>query len=242
MDSTGIIIIGNEILSGKVRDENSPFLIDDLRELGMPVGRVAVIPDTTEVIAEVVGRWARQFTHVVTCGGVGPTMDDVTFAGIADAFTCGLVTEPTLARIIREHLGDRVTEAHMRMALVPEGTELLWAEGQSWPVILVRNVMVLPGSPELVREKWTSVRERFRAAPFALRRVFLRIDEASIAADLLTVDAGFPAVQMGSYPASLAPVDHQTEVTFESKDRDAVERAVQAFLCSLEPNVVVRVE
>ncbi|MAB88124.1 MAG: hypothetical protein CMJ90_01530 [Planctomycetes bacterium] len=241
MNAAAIVVIGNEILSGKVQDRNSPFLIRELRELGVPVKRVATIPDEVDVIGETVRRYADRFAHVITCGGIGPTLDDVTFEGIARAFDLPLRPEPALERVIREHVGERITDAHLRMTKLPEGTELLWAEGLPWPATYIRNVLALPGSPELVEKKWRAIRERFRASPFVLCRIYLGIDEAAIAADLQAVDAAFPSVDIGSYPV-FAPVDHETEITLECKDAEVVAAAKQALLSRLEPSVVVRIE
>jgi len=241
MDTAAIVVIGNEVLSDKVKDRNSPFLISELRGLGVAVKRVSTIPDEVDVIAETVGGLSTTFGHVITCGGVGPTLDDVTFEGVARAFDVELVPEPTLDRIIREHFGERVAEAHLRMARVPEGTELLWEDGMSWPATRVRNVLVLPGSPELLARKWASIKERFRSTPFALRRVYLRVDEALIAADLIAVDDAHPAVDLGSYPV-FEPRDHKTEVTFESKDPAAVDAAVDSFIARIGTQDVVGVD
>ena len=128
-----ILIIGNEVLSGRVRDENSPFLIGEFFDLGVRLGRIVTVPDDITAIGSVVAEVSARFNHVITCGGVGPTLDDVTFAGLAAGFQVPLTLEPTLERIIRDHLGDRVTEAHLRMATIPEGAQLVWAAGASWP-------------------------------------------------------------------------------------------------------------
>lgn len=241
MESAAIVVIGNEVLSGKVRDENSPYLVGDLRELGVPVRRIATIPDEIDVIAETVRALSDGFAHVITCGGVGPTLDDVTFEGIARAFGLTIESEPTLERIIRDHFGDRLTDAHLRMARVPVGTELWWEEGLPWPATRVRNVLVLPGSPELVTRKWALIRERYRTAPFTLRRVYLSIDEALIATALEDVDRAWPTVDIGSYPV-FAPKDHMTQITFESKDAAAVDEAVEAFVARLPDGALVRMD
>lgn len=240
-EAAAIVVIGDEILSGKVQDRNSPFLISELRALGLPVKRVMTIPDDVEVIARTVRELAEAFAHVITCGGVGPTLDDVTFEGIARAFDVRLATEPTLERIIREHAGERTTPAHLRMARLPEGTELWWEEGFPWPATRMRNVLVLPGAPELVERKWAAIRERFRSTPFVLRRIYLTVDEAAIAADLEAVDAAFPSVDLGSYPV-FSPVDHQTQITLESKSADAVEAAVKALLSRIDASLVARLD
>ena len=106
MPSTAaIIIIGNEILSGKFHDSNSAYLASGLRELGVDVRRISVIPDDVEVIADEVSKCSAEFDHVFTSGGVGPTHDDVTMEGVARAFSLGLVCNENLASIIRQRCG-----------------------------------------------------------------------------------------------------------------------------------------
>lgn len=242
MDSTAaIIVIGNEILSGKVRDENGPFLVTEMRELGLPVCRIHVIPDDVSVIAATVRDAASLATFVFTCGGVGPTLDDVTFEGVARAFDEPLVRHPELAQIIRDHLGDGTTESHLKMADVPNSTELIRAEGLPWPAARVRNVMVFPGSPELVRVKWQALRERFRQMPFVLRRVFTTLDEGLVAPHLDAIAAAWPEVDLGSYPL-WKPTDYSVQVTLEGKDEARVESALKDLLDRLDSTTIVRVE
>ena len=109
----GIVIIGNEILSGKFADENASFLIGELRRLGVELGRIAVIPDVEGDIAETVPRYAARFDVVFTSGGVGPTHDDVTIAGVARGFGAQVVRHPVLADLLAAYYGDRLTESHM---------------------------------------------------------------------------------------------------------------------------------
>jgi len=103
--TAGIIIIGNEVLSGKTQDTNSHFLCQELRALGVEVQRVAVIPDEIELIGKEAASFSRQFDFVFTTGGVGPTHDDVTMAGIARGFGVRVVRHPELERRLREFFG-----------------------------------------------------------------------------------------------------------------------------------------
>src|SRR5262245_48845972 len=150
-DTAAVLLIGDEILSGKVEDENARFLIGELRELGVALRRIEVIPDTIEEIATSVLRCADGFDHVFTSGGVGPTHDDRTMEGIARAFESRLVRHPTIERLLREHFGESLVERNLRMADIVEGAELVVTDSSSWPVVFVRNVCVLPGVPELFR-------------------------------------------------------------------------------------------
>jgi len=179
--TAGILIIGNEMLTGKVVDENSPYLVRELRALGIEVQRITTIPDDVPIIAEEVKAFADRFDLVFTTGGVGPTHDDVTIAGVAQAFGRGVVRHPMLEAVLRQHYGEGITAAQLRMAEVPEGGQLVGEGDLTFPVVAVRNVYIFPGIPEVVQRKFERIREQFRQPPYILRRVFLRADEGQIA-------------------------------------------------------------
>jgi molybdenum cofactor synthesis domain-containing protein len=235
--TAGIILIGDEILSGKVVDENARFLIEELRALGVHLQRVTVIPDLLEEIAATVREFAARFDHVFTSGGVGPTHDDLTMDGVARAFGQRVLRHPELERLLRAYYGDKLEERNLRMADVPEGAHLVHGDHPTWPVIALGNVYILPGIPEIFRRKFMSIRDRFRGDPFHLRCVFTSDEEGSIAGALDRIVATFTAVQVGSYP-KLDPTDYRVKVTLESKDRAAVEAATAALILALGPSVV----
>ena len=235
------IIIGDEILSGKFAEENAAFLIRELRALGVALRRIEVIPDDVDEIARAVRSASERYEHVFTSGGVGPTHDDKTMEGIAQAFGTKVVVEPGLAAALRAFYGERFQDRHLRMAEVPEGAAMLPADHPAWPVTSYRNVYILPGVPVIFRRKFEAMRERFRVRPFALRRVYCMADEASIATYLDAVVAAFPGVAVGSYPRFDA-ADHRVQVTLEGKDAATVEAATEQLVASLPPGVVVRTE
>jgi molybdenum cofactor synthesis domain-containing protein len=239
--TAAIIVVGDEILSGKFPEENAAWLLGQLRELGVALRRIEVIPDDVEEIATAVRAASARHTHVFTSGGVGPTHDDVTMQGVARAFGVGIVRQPDLERALRAWYAERLEPAHLRMADVPEGAVMVPADHASWPVTSVRNVYVLPGVPSIFRRKFNGMRERFRVHPFAVRRVYLMSDEGTLAPYLDRVVAGFAGVQVGSYPRFDA-VDYRVMVTLESKDTELVGRAAAALAESLPPGVVVKVE
>src|SRR5512141_2952562 len=110
--TAGIILVGNEILSGKIADVNAAYLCRELRGLGVDVRRITVIPDEVDLIACEVAAFSRDFDVVFTSGGVGPTHDDVTIEGVARAMGVPVVRHPVLAAILQRHFGDRLNETH----------------------------------------------------------------------------------------------------------------------------------
>lgn len=239
--TAAIIVIGNEILTGKSEDKNAVFLIAELHALGVALRRVVIIPDEIDVIATAVRECAEGFDYVFTSGGVGPTHDDVTIEGVARAFGVEVVRHPELEAMLRGFFGDAIDAARLRMADMPEGSELIKDANMRWPVLSTRNVYVLPGVPELFRKKFEAIRERFRAEPFHIYTIYTRQDEFDIAHGLNTVAANHPEVEIGSYP-TFTRDDYRVKITIESKEQSAVERARDQLLELLDGGAVVRVE
>jgi molybdenum cofactor synthesis domain-containing protein len=215
--SAGILVIGNEILSGKTVDENSGFLARELRELGVDVRKVSVISDDVETIGLEVRAFSSAHDYVFTSGGVGPTHDDLTMDGIARAFNKKIHRNAQLESALRGYYPAELVEPNLRMADVPEGARLIGGPGLWFPVIAVENVFIFPGVPEILRRKFGRIREMFRDAPYHLKEVYLRADEGQIAAILHGVLARFPELLLGSYPY-FDDRAYSVKLTLESKD------------------------
>jgi len=230
--TAGIIVIGNEILSGKTRDENSPYLVRELRDLGVDVKKVSVIPDELHLISDEVRTLSKAFDYVFTTGGVGPTHDDLTMEGIADAFGRGMQRNSQLEASIRRFYSPELIDGNLRMADVPAGARLVGGLGLWFPVVAVDNVYIFPGVPEILQKKFDRIKETFREEPFYLREVYLKADEGQIAAMLHRVLADFPDLLLGSYPYFDNPV-YSIKLTLESKDSAYLDRAYVALLAGL---------
>lgn len=239
MATAGILVIGNEILSGKVVDENSPYLCRELRHLGVEVERVAVIPDVIETIARDVREMSRAYEHVFTSGGVGPTHDDLTMDGIALAFGRRVVLNEQLAKRFRALRN--TSDSLLKMAMLPEGASLIDAGDLTFPVVVVENVHIFPGIPSLLQRKFRSIQQRFADVPFALRRVYVTQYETEITSCLNDLLSEFPDLMLGSYPRTREG-DFNVMLTLESRDRDYVERALELLLAKLPPDTVRKVE
>ena len=239
--TAGIIIIGNEVLSGKTQDTNSHFLCQELRALGVEVQRVTVIPDEIELIGKEAASFSRQFDFVFTTGGVGPTHDDVTMAGIARGFGVRVVRHPELERRLRERHGENINEARLRMAEVPEGAELVGEGSLYAAVVKLGNIYIFPGIPKILHERFRVIQEDFRDAPFYLKVVYVKEGEGVIAAILNSLLESFPDLLLGSYPVLDNP-DYKVKVTLESKDRDYLGRAFDRLLQTLPQGAVQRTE
>ena len=236
------LVIGNELLSGKVEDKNLIELSRLLRQLGIRFVRAVFVGDDIPTIRGEVEALSQSVDVVFTSGGVGPTHDDVTMEAIAQAFGVDTAIEPRLESLLRRTYGDRLTDAHLRMALVPRGAELISASDAHWPATLVKNVFVLPGVPEIFRMKLESVRSHLRGfAPFISRAVLLTLEEVELKSELDAVVAGHPAVEIGSYPKWREP-SYRTRVTFDARDERAVTLALDDFVARFPEAAIVRVE
>lgn len=239
--TAGLVVIGNEILSGKVSDTNSPFLARELRSAGVSLERIHVIPDDIPVIGETVRAFHQTYDVVFTSGGVGPTHDDVTIAGVAAGLGRRIVRHPELERSLRELFKGEVDEPRLRLADVVEGTELIFEGSMRFPTFRVENIYVLPGIPEIFRDKAAAIVRRFATDPFHLRVVYSRAPETAIAEALNRTLEEFPELMLGSYP-KLNDQEYRVRVTLESKDSDYVDRALRMLLELLPANAVVRHE
>jgi FAD synthetase len=238
--TAGIILVGNEILSGKVQDANAVYLCRELRALGVDVRRISVIPDEVQLIAEEVAAFSRDHDVVFTSGGVGPTHDDVTIEGVARAMMVSVVRHPRLVELLERYYRGTVSEAALRMAEIPEGAELVGGETVRFPTVLMRNVYILPGVPEIFRAKFEALRERFREAPIHLKNVYVAIGESTLADYLNRLLAEFPLLLLGSYPEFSNP-EYKVKVTLESRDRGYLEQALTELLARLPEGALVKV-
>ena len=239
--TAAILVIGNEILSGKVADTNSPFLATELRKLGVALRRIETIPDELDDIGATVRRFHESFDYVFTSGGVGPTHDDVTIEGIALGMGRKVIRHPELEAGIRTFVQGELNAAHLKMAEVPDGAELLPDENLRFPTIRLENIYILPGIPEILRKKFAAIRAIFATEPYHLRVIYTCYSESMIADSLNQTVSEFPDLLLGSYPKMGDP-EYMVKLTMESKDDVYVQRAFDRLLFLLPAGSVVRTE
>ncbi len=229
-----MVAIGNELLSGKVRDRNLHYLARELRALGTPLVLALIVPDEIDAIVRALG-WARaQADVVLTTGGVGPTHDDVTLEAVAQAFGLGLCPDPGLEGAIRAFYGDRVNDDLLSMARVPQGAELIQPAPFFVPIFRVERVYVFPGDPDALELLFDAWKEALRQPPFHLARLELDCDEGEVAPLLRAVQEGDPALAIGSYPRFDAGAPYRVLVTLEAKDPGRVSAAAAALVAAIE--------
>ena len=241
MPSAAILVIGNEVLSGKITDTNSPYLCRELRALGVDVERILTSPDHIETIAREVRALSASYDIVFTSGGIGPTHDDMTLDGVAAAFGLELVQSDTIVDRMARAQSRAPNASQLKMAMVPAGAQLVDAGDLWFPVVIVKNVHVFPGIPELLRKKFESIRGRFHGVPVLLRNVFVKRRESEIAHALNDLLAEFPDLMLGSYPKIGEEAFHVL-LTLESRDAGYLQRALDALIARLPADAIHRVE
>ena len=242
--TAAIVVVGSEVLSAKVQDENGPYLSRRLRDLGVELTALHVVPDRMDAVVEILLAARRRSDWVITSGGVGPTHDDLTVPAVARALGIAIRRDERMARVLREmhqrhHPGSAFPEAALRMAELPEGTDLLG--DPEFPTLVVSRVVMLPGVPSFLRHQFERVTHLFAGAPYHLACLYFAWGEDRLAVPLAAVAEAHPEVEVGSYPRFDA-ADHRVRVTVEGRDRDAVRAAVDAVLGAVPPEALVRSE
>jgi FAD synthetase len=241
MSTAALLVIGNEILSGKVRDTNSPYLSIELRKLGVDLERILTIPDVIDIIAFETRAMSEAYDFVFTSGGIGPTHDDLTMDAIAKAFDLDIVLNQSMVDRMARYSKAPINDAMKKMALIPKGAEVLDVGGLGFPVVVISNVYIFPGIPELFEKKFDSIRDRFVGVPFQLRRIYVRENESDIAEMLNALLKEFPKLMLGSYPR-INERDYRVLLTLESRDPDYVNRATDTLVRRLPSDAIHKIE
>lgn len=236
-----VIIIGNEILSGRTKDENLPYLAKRLGQLGIPVKEALVIPDVENRIIDAVNDARSRFTYVFTTGGIGPTHDDITAASVATAFGLNVEVHPEAKRILEHYYGETANPARMRMAMVPHGAELIANPVSAAPGFRLGNVHVLAGVPRIMQAMFEGLAHTLSGGdPVLSRAVSAEAREGDIAESLETIQKQHPNVDLGSYPFGLGErigvciVGRSTSLADLNTAMDKVSRIFQAL--GLDPS------
>jgi molybdenum cofactor synthesis domain-containing protein len=240
--TAAMLVIGNELLTGKVCEANLVVLARSMRRLGVVLRRVVMVLDDVDTIAEEVRSLSSSHDWLFTSGGVGPTHDDVTIEAVAKAFGVPVTTSPEMKEMLEAHYRERITDGHLRMALVPGGAVLEKTEEIRWPTIRMRNTWVMPGVPEVFQMKIPVIEARLGPdRAFVSHAVYTKMDEGDLKPLLDRVVIAFPDVEVGSYPKWSDP-SYRTKLTFDGLDEQAVLRARDAFVASLPSGEPGRVE
>ncbi|MBP1804997.1 competence/damage-inducible protein A [Rubellimicrobium aerolatum] len=202
--TAAILVIGDEILSGRTRDSNLHFLAQELARVGIDLREARVVPDRHAVIVEAVRALAGAHDHVFTSGGIGPTHDDITADAVAEAMGVALSVRDDARAVLRAHydrMGVEMNEARLRMARVPEGATLIENPVSAAPGFSVGNVHVMAGVPRIFEAMVAGLLPRLTGGtPLLSQSYRIQRGEGEIAGPLSDLAAAYPDLTMGSYP------------------------------------------
>ena len=202
--TSAILIIGNEILSGRTVDKNTSFIAKWLGDLGIGVEEVRVIPDKEEIIVESVNSLRKKYQYIFTTGGIGPTHDDITSESVAKAFGKKYEYNQEAYSILEKYYAKSdFNEGRKKMAKMPEGANLIYNGHGSAPAFYIENVFVLPGIPSYVELMLPQLKDVIVSGKKIISLTCdARVRESSIALDLSVIQNRYPEIDIGSYPYS----------------------------------------
>ncbi len=200
--SAALAIIGNEILSGRTQDSNTPWIAERLTEKGIVLAEVRVIPDIEDVIIRTVRELSQNYDYVFTTGGIGPTHDDITAECVAKAFEATLERNEDAFRMLEEHYGlAELTPPRAKMSMIPVGAKLIPNPVTAAPGFILKNVHVMAGVPRIMHAMLDHVLESITAGkPILSNTVACSLPESKLAEELTALQERFSDIQIGSYP------------------------------------------
>ncbi len=229
--TAAVLLIGDEILSGRTKDKNLGFIADYLTALGIDLKEARVVSDQEDEIANAVNALRHRYSYVFTTGGIGPTHDDITADAVAKAFGVPIDHDPKAVEILLAYfreIGREANEARMRMARIPQGARLIDNPVSKAPGFQIGNVFVMAGVPKIMNAMMEDVAKRLtRGVPMLSRQVEFRGGEGDAAKPLGEIQKAFPTVVIGSYPFQ-APDGFATNLVLRSRDAEALEQAFAA--------------
>lgn len=231
--NSAVIIIGNEILSGKTQDLNIQFIAKELGNIGIRLKEVRVVPDIENDIVEAVNSLRKKYKYVFTTGGIGPTHDDITAKTIAKAFNDEYVVNESAKAIMEAHLmtiGEEMTREHLRMAYMPKSAIPLLNRETAAPGFKIENVFVMAGVPSVMQTIFHEVKKYLQhGKPIISKAVDIEISENLIAQQFSALQDKYPSIEMGSYPFK---GDHgwATSLVLRGDDEDLIDKAMEELL------------
>jgi molybdenum cofactor synthesis domain-containing protein len=233
--TAAVLIIGDEILSGRTQDTNLRDIARYLGAHGVDLAEARTVPDVMEEIVAALNALRARYDYVVTTGGIGPTHDDITADAVAEAFGVKLYEHPDILEMMSARFGDQLNAARRRMARVPEGGDLVKNPVQGPPGFTIGNVFVLAGVPQIMRGMLEDVGPRLKGGAVVIAQT-VRVEgsgEGTLAEPLETVAKAHPAMSLGSYPF-FGPDGYGSNLVLRGRDPDEVEAAIVELIAALK--------
>jgi molybdenum cofactor synthesis domain-containing protein len=244
--TAGLLVIGDEILSGRTKDKNIGYIAEYLTNLGIDLSQVRVVPDIEEEIVAALNALRSRYTYVFTTGGIGPTHDDITADAVAKAFGVPIEVDPRAVALMEERfrqMGTEMNEARLRMARIPAGADLVINKISAAPGFWIGNVIVMAGVPSIMQAMLDDVAPKLKTGAKMLSET-VRADarEGDIGTQLGAIAKAHPDVMIGSYPFMDEKRGPNTNIVVRARDaqklaaaKASVERMLHEVHAELGP-------
>lgn len=233
--TAAVLVIGDEILSGRTKDKNIGTIADVLMAMGIDLREVRIVPDVEAEIVAALNALRHRFSYVFTTGGIGPTHDDITADSVAKAFGVGIAERPEAIAMLLERIEpEDLNEARRRMARIPDGAELIRNDVSKAPGFMLGNVVVMAGVPAIMQNMLDNVAPRLSGGtPMVSRAIDATgLPEGAYAAGLGTIAKAYAEVSIGSYP-SFTPDGFRNQIVVRGREEARVAEAAAAVLALL---------
>jgi molybdenum cofactor synthesis domain-containing protein len=236
--TAAVLVIGDEILSGRTKDKNIGFIAEHMTAIGIDVKEVRVVPDEEPEIVAALNALRARYTYVFTTGGIGPTHDDITADAVAKALDLPIDHDPRAVELLRERLavtGGEMNEARLRMTRMPKGSELVLNKISAAPGFMIGNVIVMAGIPQVMQAMLEYVTPKLKTGTAMLSET-VRGDcrEGDIGTELGAIAKAHAGVVIGSYPFMDDDRRPNTHIVLRSRDPQKLAAAKAAVLAMLE--------
>ena len=234
--TAAILVIGDEILSGRTKDKNIGYIAEYLTNVGIDLREVRVVPDVEEEIIAAVNALRQRYTYLFTTGGIGPTHDDITADSVAKALGVAISEDPRAIKLLLERIKlEDLNEARRRMARIPHGAELIENAVSKAPGFMVENVIVMAGVPSIMQSMLDNVAPRLKTGAKMLVESIDTggLPEGAYAAGLTEVAKAYPSLSIGSYP-SFIDNRFRNQIVVRGKIADEVQAGIQAVAAMLK--------
>ena len=231
MQNASIIIIGNEILSGRTIDKNSNFIADRCSKIGISIDEIRIIPDKIKVIKKTIIEASKKYKNVFVTGGIGPTHDDITALSVALAFKRKLVMNKKAKQLLENYYKSsnlELNQSRMKMAYLPAQSKLIMNSVSAAPGFKIKNVWVMAGVPKIMQAMFLdSVEPRLeKGKVFFSKTLKIKKPEGDIAQVLKNISEEFDSIDIGSYPF-YKPPNIGTNIVLRGKDLKLIEEAIK---------------
>lgn len=240
--TASLLIIGNEILSGRTQDKNLSHLALKLNDAGIQLREVRVVPDIEGEIVDAVNALRAKFDYVFTTGGIGPTHDDITTASIAKAFGVAVIRHPEAEAALRAHYGAEINEARLKMSEVPVGATLIPNAISVAPGFRMENVFIMAGVPRIMQAMLDAIIPHLEGGATVLSAsIATNLLEGTIADGLTDIQNRYMDIDIGSYPTYESAQGYRTTLVLRSPDagrNEAARSEIEAMILALGGMVI----